>query len=63
MGYKIKEVREELGITQEELADKANVSRTILSGLESGKIKTTTTNTLLKIANALDRKVEDIFFS
>ncbi|MGP1568874.1 helix-turn-helix transcriptional regulator [Peptoanaerobacter stomatis] len=63
MGYKIKEVREELGITQEELADKANVSRTILSGLESGKLKTTTTNTLLKIANALDRKVEDIFFS
>nr|DAX89279.1 MAG TPA: Helix-turn-helix XRE-family like protein [Caudoviricetes sp.] len=63
MGYKIKEVREELGITQEELADKANVSRTILSGLESGKLKTTTTNTLLKIANALNRKVEDIFFS
>ena len=63
MGYKIRECREEIGISQEELAKRARISRTTLSGLESGTIKTTTTSTLLKIAEALDRKVTDIFFS
>ena len=49
-------------ISQEELAKKAKISRTTLSGLESGAIKTTTTDTLLKIAKALNKKVADIFF-
>lgn len=62
MGYKIKECREEIGISQEELARKAKISRTTLSGLESGAIKTTTTGTLLKIATAMNKKVSDIFF-
>lgn len=62
MGYKIKEVREEKNMSQKQLALKSNVSRTIISGLESGKITVTTTETLLKIAKALDRKVSDIFF-
>ena len=43
MGYRIKEIREELGLTQEQLSKKANVSRTIISGLETGSIKVTTT--------------------
>lgn len=62
MGYKIRECRKELGISQKELAKRAKISRTTLSGLENGTIKTTTTNTLLKIAKALDKKVEEIFF-
>lgn len=62
MGYKIRECREEMGISQEELAKRAKISRTTLSGLESGAIKTTTTDTLLKIADALNKKVADIFF-
>ena len=62
MGYKIRECREEMGISQEELAKRAKISRTTLSGLERGTIKTTTTDTLLKIANALNKKVADIFF-
>lgn len=62
MGYKIRECREEAGISQEELARRAKISRTTLSGLENGTIKTTTTNTLLKIAEALNKKVADIFF-
>ena len=49
-------------MSQEELAKKAGVSRTIISGLENGTITVTTTETLLKIANALNRKVSDIFF-
>lgn len=62
MAYRIKECREETGMSQEELATKANVSRTIISGLETGTIKVTTTGTLLKIAEALNKKVSDIFF-
>ena len=62
MGYKIRECREKIGLSQEELAKKAKISRTTLSGLESGTLKTTTTDTLLKIAEALNKKVSDIFF-
>lgn len=61
MRYKVKEIREELGVSQEALAKKAGVSRTIISGLESGKITETSTITLSKIANALGKKVGDIF--
>lgn len=60
--YKVKECREALGISQEELAEKSDVSRTIISGLETGSIKITTTGTLIKIAKALGKKVSDIFF-
>ena len=59
---KIREYREELKMSQAELSKKANVSRTIISGLESGSITVTTTDTLLKIARALGKTVSDIFF-
>lgn len=62
MQYKVREIREELGLSQEALAKKSGVSRTIISGLESGTIKETSTKTLSKIADALNRKVSDIFF-
>lgn len=62
MGYKIKQYRLESNITQEELSKRSGVSRTIISGLESGALTVTTTETLSKIANALGRKVSDIFF-
>lgn len=59
----IKDARIRQGLSQEELAKKACVSRTIISGLETGKITTTTTGTLKKIAKALDTTVSDIFFT
>ncbi len=62
MGYKVKQCREEAKMSQEELSRRSGVSRTIISGLESGAIHVTTTETLLKIARALDKKVSDIFF-
>lgn len=61
MEYRVKEIREEMGLSQESLAQKANVSRTIISGLESGTIKETSTKTLSKIADALGKKVSEIF--
>lgn len=62
MEYKIRECRESLGMSQDDLAKKAKVSRSIISGLECGKVKVTTTETLCKIATALGKKVSDIFF-
>lgn len=62
MGFKIKECRNEINMSQEELSKKAGVSRTIISGLENGTITVTTTETLLKIARALGKNVRDIFF-
>ena len=63
MEFKIKERREEAGISQEELSKRSGVSRTIISGLESGTITTTTTKTIVKIAEALGLKVSDIFLA
>lgn len=62
MEYRIKQFRNEKNISQEELAKLSGVSRAIISGLESGSITTTTTSTLSKIANALGKKVSDLFF-
>lgn len=62
MKYSIEEARKNKGLTQNELAVRSGVSRTIISGLESGRIQNTTAGTLLKIASALGVNVEDIFF-
>ncbi len=62
MGFKIRECRNEINMSQEELSKKSGVSRTIISGLEKGTITVTTTETLLRIARAMNKKVVDIFF-
>ena len=61
--FRVKEEREKKGMTQEELAKKAGVSRTIISGLESGTINVTTTKTLKKISEALGKNVSDIYLN
>lgn len=43
MGFKIRECRNEINMSQEELSKKSGVSRTIISGLENGTITVTTT--------------------
>ena len=63
MGYKIKELREAMKMTQEELAEKSGVSRGTISALENGIDRTTTSKTLVKLAQALDTTVDLIFFT
>lgn len=62
MGNKIRMERKRQKLSQKELSEKANVSRTIISGIECGKITKTTTTTLQKIADALGKSVAEIFF-
>ena len=61
MGYRIKELRKEKKMSQEELAKKSGVSRTTIVNLEKGNDKTVLTSTLLNIATALDTTVDKLF--
>ena len=61
MGYKVKETRKALNMTQEELSRRSGISRTIISRLESGQERTTSTKTLIKIAAAMGVTVDAIF--
>lgn len=63
MKNRVKEERELQGMSQEQLSNKSEVSRTIISELENGKTDVITNITLEKIAGALGKKVTDIFFT
>ncbi len=63
MGYKIRERRLQKNMTQEELAAKSGVSRMTIVAIESERGRQTTTGTLVKLANALECEVADIFFN
>ncbi len=58
----LKTIREKEGLSQEELSRKSHVSRTTISELENGKTDVITNITLERIAEALNRKITDIFF-
>ena len=57
---KIAEIRNEEGITQEELAKMSDITRVALSAIENGTVPNG--NTMLNIAKALKRKVENVFY-
>lgn len=62
MGYRIRERREELKMSQEELAEKSGISRPTISAIENGKDKSVLTGTLIALAKALDTTVDKIFY-
>ena len=62
VNYKIKELREKMKISQEELAAKSGVSRALISGLDTGTIQETSTATLKKLAIFFNVKVSELFF-
>jgi Predicted transcriptional regulators len=63
MVNRLKEFREKAGISQEELAEKADVSRATISLLENCRAEVTKTTTLTKLADTLGGSVAEIFFS
>lgn len=61
--FGIKSLRLKKNITQEKLSEMSGVSRAIIAGLESGARTNTSTDTLFKIAEALDVDISDIFLA
>jgi len=58
-GIAIREIRNEIGISQEALADRCDLDRTYVSGIERGERNPSLTN-ILKIAAALNTRPGDL---
>lgn len=59
-GNRVKEIRQELGISQEELSFRANLHRTYISSIELGKRNVSLVN-IEKLAKALECEIVDFF--
>ena len=62
MRFQLREEREKMGMTQEELAQKSGVSRTTISMLENGRVSCVKTATLTRLADSMGKRVSDLFF-
>jgi putative transcriptional regulator len=58
---RLKEIREELGLTQQGLANLANISRATVISVERGE-KPIKGDTIMKIVKAVNKSATDIFF-
>lgn len=62
MKNKIKELRLNRGLSQEELSNISKVSRPLISRLENNKRDDVSFSIMRKISKALNKKVEEVFF-
>lgn len=62
MQNNLKQYREEKGLTQSELSEKANVARTIISFIETEKEVDVKLSTLTALSNAVGKKVSEVFY-
>ena len=60
VGKRIKELRNKIGISQEELADTAQLDRTYITSVECGKRNISIVN-IEKLANALNVTLAEFF--
>lgn len=60
VGKRIKELRNKLGISQEELAFRSEIHRTYIASLEVGK-RNVSIETLEKVVNALEVSFSEFF--
>lgn len=60
VGKRVKELRNELGISQEELADLAGLDRTYITSVECGRRNISIIN-IEKLAKALNVTIKDFF--
>ena len=63
MGYRLREIREEKNMTQEELERLSGVSRQTISAIENNDGYQAKVGTLMALAKALDTTVDSIFFA
>lgn len=60
IGNRIRDLRSNMGLSQEKLALKADLDRTYLAGVENGK-RNISIRSLEKIINALEVSFQDFF--
>lgn len=60
VGNRIKYLRKQLGLSQEKLALKADIDRTYLAGIESGK-RNATIVSIEKVVNALEVSMKEFW--
>jgi len=60
IGDNVKKFRKKKGLTQDNLARKADIPYTTLTKLESSVVKKPSVQTVAKIAKALDVSIEDL---
>ena len=60
VGKRVKELRNKIGISQEELADTAQLDRTYITSVECGKRNLSIVN-IEKLANALNVTLKEFF--
>ena len=61
LGDRIRELREEFGVTQGQLAANASVSQGYLSQLENGEVKNPSAAVLLRVAQAMHIDPDELF--
>lgn len=59
IGLRVRHLREDRGWSQEELADRAEIDRTYVSGIERG-LRNASVLTLVRIADALKVSLSDL---
>lgn len=62
MENQVKRVREQLGLTQEGLSKKSGISRSVLANIENNRANNYTAKTMIAIADALNKRVDELFF-
>lgn len=61
LGQKVKELRVSKGMTQQRLAEKAEVSHSLISALESGRRKYVSAQDIERLAKAVDISANDLW--
>ncbi len=61
LGDRIRQLREEFGLTQGQLASSSSVSQGYLSQLENGEVKNPSAAVLLRVAHAMRIDPDDLF--
>jgi transcriptional regulator with XRE-family HTH domain len=61
LGDKIRQLREECGLTQGQLAASSSVSQGYLSQLENGEVKNPSAAVLLRVAQAMHVDSDELF--